>query len=159
MLINILMFIGFSVKDINLILNSTLLKLTLLTSSILGFVMTYFLNLTIDNSNQYLAITAVILLDGFFGVCAGIKREGFKTYKAIRVLKNIITWWVILTVILLVEMGIDGTDWLSETIMIPFVVFEIVSALKNASMAGFIKKQVLNDILDSIDKHKGERIN
>jgi phage-related holin len=153
------MFIGFSVKDINLILNSTLLKLTLLTSSILGFVMTYFLNLTIDNSNQYLAITAVILLDGFFGVCAGIKREGFKTYKAIRVLKNIITWWVILTVILLVEMGIDGTDWLSETIMIPFVVFEIVSALKNASMAGFIKKQVLNDILDSIDKHKGERIN
>ncbi len=153
MLINILMFIGFSVKDINLILNSTLLKLTLLTSSILGFIMTYFLNLTIDNSNQYLAITAVILLDGFFGVCAGIKREGFKTYKAIRVLKNIITWWVILTVILLVEMGIDGTDWLSETIMIPFVVFEIVSALKNASMAGFIKKQVLNDILDSIDKH------
>lgn len=151
------MFIGFSVKDINLILNSTLLKLTLLTSSILGFVMTYFLNLTIDNSNQYLAITAVILLDGFFGVCAGIKREGFKTYKAIRVLKNIITWWVILTVILLVEMGIDGTDWLSETIMIPFVVLEIISALKNASMAGFIKKQVLNDILDSIDKHKGIR--
>jgi hypothetical protein len=151
------MFIGFSVKDINLILNSTLLKLTLLISSILGFVMTYFLNLTIDNSNQYLAITAVILLDGFFGVCAGIKREGFKTYKAIRVLKNIITWWVILTVILLVEMGIDGTDWLSETIMIPFVVFEIISSLKNASMAGFIKKQVLNDILDSIDKHKGIR--
>jgi phage-related holin len=151
------MFIGISVKDINLILNSTLLKLTLLTSSILGFVMTYFLNLTIDNSNQYLAITAVILLDGFFGVCAGIKREGFKTYKAIRVLKNIITWWVILTVILLVEMGIDGTDWLSETIMIPFVVFEIISSLKNASMAGFIKKQVLNDILDSIDKHKGIR--
>lgn len=157
MLINMLMFIGISVKDINLILNSTLLKLTLLTSSILGFVMTYFLNLTIDNSNQYLAITAVILLDGFFGVCAGIKREGFKTYKAIRVLKNIITWWVILTVILLVEMGIDGTDWLSETIMIPFVVFEIISSLKNASMAGFIKKQVLNDILDSIDKHKGIR--
>ena len=157
MLINILIFMGFSIKSINLILNSTLLKLTLLTSSILGFVMTYFLNLTIDNSNQYLAITAVILLDGFFGVCAGIKREGFKTYKAIRVLKNIITWWVILTVILLVEMGIDGTDWLSETIMIPFVVFEIISSLKNASMAGFIKKQVLNDILDSIDKHKGIR--
>jgi hypothetical protein len=41
--------------------------------------------------------------------------------------------------------------------MIPFVVFEIISSLKNASMAGFIKKQVLNDILDSIDKHKGIR--
>jgi hypothetical protein len=155
--IKILSIIGISSEDIRMIINSTFIKLTLIFSSVYGFISSYFLNLTIDNSNQYLAITAVILLDGFFGVCAGIKREGFKTYKAIRVLKNIITWWMILTVILLVEIGIDGTDWLSETIMIPFVVFEIISALKNASMAGFIKKQVLNDILDSIDKHKGIR--
>jgi len=33
-----------------------------------------------------------------------------------------------------------------------------MSALKNASMAGFIKNELLNIILDKIDKHKGERI-
>jgi phage-related holin len=60
-------------------------------------------------------------------------------------------------VLLLVERAYPGTSWLSETILIPFIIFELVSALKNASMAGFIKTSVLNDILDRIDNHKGER--
>ena len=34
---------------------------------------------------------------------------------------------------------------------------ELYRALKNASMAGFIKTTLLNEILDKIDKHKGIR--
>jgi hypothetical protein len=56
-----------------------------------------------------------------------------------------------------VEKGIEGTFWLSETIMIPFLIFQLISALKNASMAGYIDSSLLNEILDKIDKHKGER--
>jgi hypothetical protein len=37
------------------------------------------------------------------------------------------------------------------------MVFQMVSALKNASMAGFIKNELLNEILDRIDSHKGKR--
>jgi hypothetical protein len=37
------------------------------------------------------------------------------------------------------------------------MVFQLLSALKNASMAGFIKTEVLNRIMDAFDKHKGER--
>jgi len=33
----------------------------------------------------------------------------------------------------------------------------LISALKNASMGGFIKNELLNEILDRIDKHKGAR--
>jgi len=62
-----------------------------------------------------------------------------------------------LTVILLVEQGFKGTNWLSETILIPFVILQLISALKNASMCGFIKADVLNQILDRIDNHKGIR--
>ena len=47
--------------------------------------------------------------------------------------------------------------WLSETVMIPFIVFQLMSALKNASMSGYIKHDVLNNILDKFDKHKGVR--
>ena len=57
------------------------------------------------------------------------------------------------------EAGFKGTAWLSETILVPFIVFQILSALKNASMAGFIQAELLNTILDKIDKHKGERDN
>jgi len=89
---------------------------------------------------------------------AGIKREGFKTYKALKVLKSIFTWELILTAILMIEKGFPGTGWLSETIVTPFIVFQLMSALKNASMAGFIQNDLLNLILDKIDKHKGDRL-
>jgi 4-hydroxybenzoate polyprenyltransferase len=93
----------------------------------------------------------------FFGLIAGIKKEGFKTYKALKVLKNIFAWELILTVILSIELGFTGTGWLSETILVPFIIFQLISALKNASMAGFIQNDLLNEILDRIDKHKGNR--
>ena len=139
------------------LINNTWMKTLMAGTASTSFLCSYFLNLTINNVDQYLAIVAVLLLDGFFGVWAGCKREGFKTYKALRVLKNIVTWVVILTVILMVEKGFAGSGWLSETIIIPFMVFQLISALKNASMAGFIKMDELNKILDRIDKHKGFR--
>jgi hypothetical protein len=122
-----------------------------------AFVGTYFMNLTANNTEQYLAVVAVVLLDGFFGLWAGVIREGFKTYKAIKVLKTLFAWILILTVLLLVEQGFKGTAWISETVLIPFMIFQLISALKNASMAGFIKTELLNKILDKIDRHKGER--
>jgi phage-related holin len=122
-----------------------------------AYILSYILDVTTNNIEQYMAVIAVMFMDGFFGVIAGTKREGFKTFKAIQVLRNIFTWIVILTVTLMVEKGFTGTAWLSEVIITPFLIFQIISALKNASMAGFIKGKLLNDILDQIDKHKGER--
>jgi len=115
------------------------------------------MELTMQNAEQYLAIATLIFADGFFGVIAGIKREGFKTYKALKILKNLVFWFVSLTLILVIEKSIPGAGWLSETILMPLVVFQLISALKNASMAGFIKMNVLNTVLDHIDKHKGDR--
>ena len=122
-----------------------------------AFVGAYFMDLTADNTEQYLAVVAVVLLDGFFGLWAGVIREGFKTYKAIKVLKTLFAWILILTVLLSVELGFKGTGWISETVLMPFMIFQLISALKNASMAGFIKTELLNKILDKIDRHKGER--
>tara|TARA_B100000035_G_C20656970_1_gene403543 strand:+ start:160 stop:573 length:414 start_codon:yes stop_codon:yes gene_type:complete len=126
-------------------------------SSICTYLCTYFLNLSMDNFEQYLAVVAVLWLDGIFGIWAGVKREGFKTYKALKITKNTFIWLLILTVILMVEKGFTGAGWLSEVIIVPFMVLQIVSALKNASMAGLIKVDELNKILDRIDKHKGYR--
>lgn len=135
-------------------------SLSLILSSIsmtIGFVCSYFMEITMQNAEQYLAIVALIFADGFFGVIAGIKREGFKTYKAVKILKNLIFWVIFLTVILGIEANFNGTFWLSETIITPLIIFQLISALKNASMAGFVKIDELNKILDKIDKHKGER--
>ena len=122
-----------------------------------AFICSYFMEITMQNAEQYLAITALIFADGFFGVIAGIKREGFKTYKAVKILKNLLFWIIFLTVILGIEANFSGTFWLSETIITPLIIFQLISALKNASMAGFVKIDELNKILDRIDKHKGDR--
>ena len=139
-------------------IKSTYMKLTIAGAASLGFFCSYFLELTMDNAEQYLAVVSVLLLDGLFGIIAGVKREGFKTYKALKIIKSLFTWLVILTSILMIEKGFTGTSWLSETVMTPFIVFQLMSVLKNASMAGFIKNELLNIILDKIDKHKGERL-
>mgnify|MGYP004003106207 CR=1 FL=1 len=126
-------------------------------TSFCTYLCTYFLNLSMDNAEQYLAVVAGLWLDGIFGIWAGVKREGFKTYKALRITRNTFVWLAILTVILMIEKGFTGSGWLSEVIIVPFMVMQLISALKNASVAGLIQIEQLNKILDRIDKHKGFR--
>ncbi|MBT5974392.1 MAG: hypothetical protein HOG64_01650 [Flavobacteriaceae bacterium] len=136
--------------------NTFLLAITSTTVT-MSFISSYFFHIYMGNIEQFLALLSVIFIDGFFGILAGIKREGFQTRRAVKVLQRAVTWVGFLTVILMVEKGFAGTAWLSETIIIPFIVLQLMSALKNASMAGFIKAELLNDLLDRIDKHKGIR--
>ena len=135
----------------------TSLLITLSLTTAFAFIGTYFMHLTADNIDQFLAVGLVVFADGFFGIWAGVKREGFKTYKALSVLKTFGFWIVMLSVILSIEKGFAGTGWLSETIMAPFLVFQLISILKNASMVGAVKNELVNQILDKLDKHKGER--
>jgi len=123
----------------------------------LAFICSYFMELTMQNAEQYLAIATLIFADGFFGVIAGVKREGFKTYKAFKILRTLVFWSIILTVMLVIEKSIPGAGWLSEVVVVPLVVLQLISVLKNASMAGFVKMDAVNEILDRIDSHKGLR--
>ena len=138
-------------------IKSSPILIILSASTIFSFIFTYFFNLTASNTEQYMAVISVMFLDGVFGMISGAKREGFQTRKALKILRNTFVWLCILTVILIMEKGIPGTSWLSEVILTPFMTFQIISALKNASMSGYIKASLLNEILDKIDKHKGER--
>lgn len=138
-------------------LNSLTDPLVFLTTSftaLLAFICSYFFNLYMNNSDQYLAVIGVMFLDGIFGIIAGTKREGFKTHKALSILKNTFVWLLILSAVLMIEKGFMGTSWLSEVIIVPFMVFQLISAMKNASLSGYIKSGLLNEILEKIDKHK-----
>ena len=74
------------------------LTISLLATTTMTFIGTYFYNLTMDYSDQYLGLIAVVLFDGFFGIIAGTKREGFQTCKALKVLRTAVTWIMLLTV-------------------------------------------------------------
>jgi small basic protein len=135
----------------------TTLLITLSLTTLLAFISSYFMDLTANNIEQYLSVAFVVFADGFFGMWAGIKKEGFQTFKALKVLKTFGFWIIMLSAILTIEKGFTGTSWLSETIIAPFLVFQLISVFKNASMVGIIKNELLTQILDKLDKHKGKR--
>lgn len=135
----------------------TSLLITLSLTTAFAFIGTYFLHLTADNIDQFLSVGLVVFADGFFGIWAGVKREGFQTRKALSVLKTFSFWVIMLAAVLSIEKGFTGTSWLSETIMAPFLVFQLISILKNASMVGVVKNELATQILDKLDNHKGER--
>lgn len=130
-------------------------QVTILTlTTTLAFLGSYFFKIAADNVEQYLSVCIVLLTDGFFGILAGTKHYGFQTKKALKIPKALAFWIILLTVVLSIERGFMGTSWLSETIIAPFLVFQIISILKNASKAGLITNDVLNLLLEKIDKHK-----
>ncbi|NDD85732.1 hypothetical protein EB118_22200 [bacterium] len=122
-------------------------------TAIIAFICSYFKILVMDNAEQFLAIVSVMFLDGVFGIIAGSKTEGFKTKKALNVIRNTVVWLFILATVLITERAFK-VFFLSETIILPFVIFQLISALKNASRAGYIKAGLLQQILEKIDKHK-----
>ena len=69
------------------ILKTTWGQVSLFLATGCAFFGTYILDLAAGNTEQYLAVIAVMLLDAFFAMAAAVKREGFKTYKALKVIK------------------------------------------------------------------------
>lgn len=126
----------------------------LLPTMVLSFISTYFLELTLKYWDQYTVITFVILIDGFFGAISGCKREGFKTFKALRILKSLFSWLLIMFTVLMIEKTYPLMFWLSECFFVPIIVFYLISALKNASDAGFIRNELVKKIMEKIDQHK-----
>ena len=71
------------------VLKNTYLMIGMGLSSGCAFIASYLMDVTMGNAEQYMAVMLVLLLDGFFGIIAGMKREGFKTYKALKVYHGI----------------------------------------------------------------------
>jgi len=135
-------------------MNNTYALAVTIPTFTLTFLVSYLCNISIVYWEQYFALTIVILLDGFFGIMSGIKREGFKTYKALKIFKSLFSWIVILTTTLLVEKAFPYCFWISETFISPVVVFYLISTLKNATDSGFIQGKILTQIMAKIDQHK-----
>ena len=122
--------------------------------AVISFIVSYFFKLGVEHAELYLATVSVILLDGVGGIMRAVKRKDFRTYRALKTVKKLWVWILIISTILLVEKGVEGVNWLDETIITPFIVFELLSALKNFHQAGVIDSNFLKKILENVDNHK-----
>ena len=132
----------------------TFVMMVLIPTLSLSFVLSYFMQITLQYWDQGTALAMIILLDGIFGIWSGIKREGFKTFKALKIFKSLFSWIAILFTVLVIEKAFPVCFWLSETFVVPVIVFYLISTLKNASDCGLIKNELVKTILKRIDQHK-----
>lgn len=130
--------------------------------TIMGAIVGYFSVLVIDNQDAFVAILGVVFLDWVFGMAKAARtklpngKSSFEIKKAVRVVYYIATYCSLLAVMLTIEKGFSFASWLSEAIMLPIIVFQIISILKNASHLNMIPNLVLLQILENIDNYKDQ---
>ena len=129
-----------------------------LTATIITSLLAYMQIIIVDNINMFVAIFWVVLLDFIFGAILAIKRHEFKTKKAIKIVYYLSTYWAILFVVLSIEKAHPAAYWASEGIVLPILIFQIISALKNAAEIELIPNGLLKELLKNIDRHKNRAI-
>lgn len=124
-----------------------------------AFLAGYFQLIVFDNVNLFMAVLLVCLGDWIFGVLLSFSKGKFETRKARKLIYYLTGYWTILFIVLSIEKGHPSAFFLSEAIVMPIIVFQLISMLKNASLLGVLPQGLLLKILQNIDDYKSETIN
>ncbi|WP_176829840.1 phage holin family protein [Tenacibaculum sp. MAR_2009_124] len=127
--------------------------------SVAGGVFSDIISLFIKEKNQFLAIFAVVAIDVIFGVIRSIKKGNFQTRKSFKGLSRFVAFCWLLATVLLIEDAYSFASFLSEAILLPILIFQLISVLKNMSLLGLISNETLLKILNKIDTHKHDESN
>tara|TARA_R100000951_G_C2640318_1_gene180705 strand:+ start:1036 stop:1434 length:399 start_codon:yes stop_codon:yes gene_type:complete len=129
------------------------IKLLFIAFSI-GLIGHEFIQMLLDAKHQFISIFFVVVLDFIFGVLKAFKLDNFETKKTFKALYVLTGFWFLLATVLTIEKGFPFADFLSEAILLPILLFQLISTLKNMNILGLIESDLLNSILSRIDKHK-----
>jgi phage-related holin len=127
----------------------------LVVSLSIGAMMAELIQDLLINKFQFIAILAVVIVDSFFGIAKALYQDNFETRKAFKAIFMLVAFWVLLATVLLIEKGFPFASFLSEAILLPILVFQLISILKNMQLLGLINNTLANEILKRIDNHKG----
>lgn len=108
----------------------------------------------LDAKHQFIAIAAVVLLDAIFGIAKAFKLGNFETKKTFKAVFMLVSFWFVLATVLTIEKGFPFASFLSEAILLPILLFQLISTLKNMHLLGLIDGPMLAKMLSNIDKHK-----
>ena len=112
------------------------------------------LQMILDAQDQFFAILFVVLLDAFFGIAKAFKLGNFETKKTFKAVFMLVGFWLLLATVWTIEKGFPFASFLSEAILLPILLFQVISTLKNMNILGLIDNPTVNKILANIDKHK-----
>lgn len=131
--------------------------LILLISSIFGGLYAEAIDMILTDKWQFISIALVVILDAALGITRALLQKQFETKKAFKGVYMLVVFWCILAVLLSLEKGFPYASFLSEAILLPICVFQIISIVKNAHLLGIISGSLADRILLNIDKHKEDK--
>lgn len=122
------------------------------------FLLSYTKVIVTDNINMFMAIWVVVVFDWCIGVALAIKSSNFETRKAMKIVWYLAAYWMLLFMVLSVEKASPAAFFLSEAIILPILVFQIISTAKNIELLGLIKNETFRRIVKNVDNHKEQSI-
>lgn len=127
-------------------------------ATILAFIFGYLKIIAIDNINLFMAVFIVVIGDWLFGTFLAIRNKSWETRKALKVVYYLTGYWLIVFIVLSIEKAHAAAFFLSEAVVLPILIFQVISMLKNASLLGVLPKGLLLKILSNIDNYKDQAI-
>jgi phage-related holin len=118
--------------------------------TVLGAIFGYFQLTIIENKNLFIAVLIVVIGDWIFGTARAVKNKKWETQKAMKVIYYVFAYSVIVFVVLSIEKAMPSAFFLSDAVVMPILIFQTISMLKNASLIGWIPKGLLLQILEKI---------
>jgi phage-related holin len=108
----------------------------------------------IDNGWQFAAVAVLVIADGVFGIGAAIKQDRFETRRALKLIWYMVFYEGLLGTCLLIEKAFPIAFFLSEAVILPIIIFQLISILKHATILGLLTSKQLTNIINRIDKYK-----
>jgi len=126
----------------------------LILAAMLGGIFNEIISYFIQNQMQFAAIAIVVLGDSFAGMARALNESNFRVSKAFKGVYVLVAFMCLLAVTLVIEKAFPYASWLSEAVMLPIILFLIVSILKSLNKIGLIGSDLLTQILSKVERHK-----
>ncbi|TXD47325.1 phage holin family protein [Polaribacter sp. IC073] len=126
----------------------------LITAFSFGAIFSEVIDLFLTEKWQFAAIFCVVVLDASLAMLKALKEAKFETNKAFKAVKTLVIFWLLLATVLIIEKGFPFASFLSEAVIVPILLFQIISIIKNLHLLGFISGPLADKILENVDKHK-----
>ena len=121
----------------------------------MGAIFSEFIEALLNEKWQFIAILIVVVFDFIIGAAKAIKDGvGFKTEKVLKTLIKMVVFWALLATVLSLEKGFPYASFLSEAIILPIMVLQLIKPIKKIQQMGYINSETAEKILSNIDKHK-----
>jgi phage-related holin len=108
----------------------------------------------IDPPEVYIAIVVLVVCDWVSGVVIAVDKGDFRTDRALTILWRLFAHIALFYFATVFSKNVNVLFWMNEAMVAPIVIANLLSLMKNLTLLGVIKGDVILAFYKNIDKYK-----